>query len=497
MKWFVPADGQTAYQSKRGSADHVFLLRCMTQYAKKFKKTLFLIAIDFDGAFDRVSRSILVRKLCKFGAGVVFTTCIASIYMSTENVIFRDSDYVTYRLFSGIKQGLPLSPMLFLFYINDIFDFFGSIYRGGKNVFQCLHLLIHADDATILAHHRSEAICKLRSLVQYCKLNEIIPQYSKCEFSVVCGTDADRESIPFENSYLQHSPHLEILGSHITGSASIKEEMQLHMQKRHMSVIKFYNFIRSNRSAPLKVKLNILRSCVTGSILHHCEAFGDQIPKDLEASYMKMLKSCFNVRVSTPNHLVLIESGFLPLRAVVYCRQLKFYQRFTDSIQTNSRRHKVLIFLQQNLTRYLKHYETLYSKYSSTEDIITEFRNETKTQVYKFANEGRYKYEIYTKINPDLSKSPFLDIYHPTASDIVKFRLGCHRLPIETGRWRGVARAERHCTACGVLGDERHALYSCSLIFREDIVLDEYLHNVWYQPDIFKVFKRLKEAKFL
>ena len=81
------------------------------------------------------------------------------------------------------------------------------------------------------------------------------------------------------------------------GSASIKEEMQLHMQKRHMSVIKFYNFIRSNRSAPLKVKLNILRSCVTGSILHHCEAFGDQIPKDLEASYMKMLKSCFNVRV--------------------------------------------------------------------------------------------------------------------------------------------------------------------------------------------------------
>ena len=62
--WFVPADGQTAYQSELGSADHVFLLRCMTQYAKKYKKTLILIAIDFDGAFDRVPRSSLVRKLC-------------------------------------------------------------------------------------------------------------------------------------------------------------------------------------------------------------------------------------------------------------------------------------------------------------------------------------------------------------------------------------------------------------------------------------------------
>ena len=90
-KWFKPADGQTAYQSKLGCADHVFLLRCMTQYAKKYKTTLFLIAIDFDGAFDRVSRSLLVRKLCKFGAGSIFTACIASIYMSTDNIIFRDS----------------------------------------------------------------------------------------------------------------------------------------------------------------------------------------------------------------------------------------------------------------------------------------------------------------------------------------------------------------------------------------------------------------------
>ena len=68
-------------------------------------------------------RSLLIRKLCKFGAGTIFTACVASIYMSTDNVIFRDSEYITYKLFSGIKQGLPLSPLLFLFYINDIFDF--------------------------------------------------------------------------------------------------------------------------------------------------------------------------------------------------------------------------------------------------------------------------------------------------------------------------------------------------------------------------------------
>ena len=35
-KWFVPADKQTAYQEERGSADHVFLFRCMSQHAKRY-----------------------------------------------------------------------------------------------------------------------------------------------------------------------------------------------------------------------------------------------------------------------------------------------------------------------------------------------------------------------------------------------------------------------------------------------------------------------------
>ena len=495
-RWFTPADEQTAYTPERGSPDHVFLIRCMLQYAKRTKQTLFLIAIDFDGAFDRVCRSTLIKKLCLFGAGAVFTACLASIYMCTDNIIYRGDSNVKFKLYSGIKQGLPLSPLLFLFYINDIFDFFGALYDGGKKFFDVLHILIHADDATIIASSRNDAICKLKTMLIYCGLNKIIPQFTKCEFLVANGTEEDRAPLPFGDTSLDCVEHLLLLGSHLTHHASLFDEGELHMKKRFSSVVKYYNFLRSNRSAPTKVKMKVLRSCVTTSLLHNCEAFGPDIPKDLEPTYLKLLKSCFNVRSSTPNFILYIESGFLPIKFIIYLRQYKFYKRFRQSIHAKSRREKMMSLLLEQQTKFLKHYEKLVSNYASTDEILNEGLDFVKQKIRTFATNGRSKFSMYLKLNPNLETSPFLHIVHPTASDIIRFRVGSHYLPIETGRWCRKQRHERLCTSCGTIGDEEHILYHCSLISRVDLSIDD-VSSLWFQPDVYELFSRIKAAKFL
>ena len=498
-KWFKPADEQTAYQEKKGGADHVFLLRCMGQFAKKFKKKLFLIAIDFDGAFDRVSRAHLIRKLCLFGAGKIFSACLASIYMCTNNVIFRGTSHVMYKLYSGIKQGLPSSPMLFLFYINDVFNFLGAIYDGAKDIFDIIHILIHADDATIIATCRESAVKKLKSMLEYCNLNYIIPQFTKCEFIVVNGDQEDHMPLPFGDHVLPNVDHIVLLGSHLSESASLKVEMEMHMKKRYKSVIKFYNFMRSNKLAPLKVKLKVLKACVGNSLLYNCETFGASMPKDLEPTYIKLLKCCLGVRSNTPNDIVYIESGFLPIKAVALMRQLKFYERFFDTVEKNSRRDKMLKFLteEENRTAYIQYYEDLSMKYSSKEDIVREFREQLRERIRHKANSGHYKYTIYTRINPDLNPSHLINSLHPTSLLMVRFRLGSHNFPIETGRWIRRPRPERLCGACGELGDEEHVLFRCSLVRRDDLSVEGNLSEIWDKPDTFELFKRIKSANFL
>ena len=501
-QWFIPSDQQTAYQEKLSCADHVFLERCLIAYARKVKEKLFLISIDFDGAFDRVSRSVLIRKLCKFGAGTLFVTCIASMYLKTDNVIFQGDDHIVYTLYAGIKQGLPLSPLLFLFYINDIFCYFQNSYANSNacnSIFELIHLLVHADDATIIASTREKAVSKLRTLLEYCKQNWIIPQFSKCEFIAVNGMDEDVEPLPFGEKFLKHVRHLNPLGSHLSATGKLVDDLKLHMDARYKSCIKYYNFLRANQFAPLIVKVKVLKACVVNSLLYNCETFGHCVPKELERMYTKLIRSTFNVRANTPALLLYVETGFLPIKALVLARQYKFFSRYKSCVNGKIT-PKVTLFnrLMAEPTDYIQHYIDLCNKYENYDDIYKECINEVKTKIRELAQRiDKYKFTIYSELNPELQKSSFITQPHPLSRDIIRFRLGSHSLPIETGRWARKQRADRKCIECGVLGDERHALFTCPKIDRSDLTLPNSICDIWNSDDIFTLVERMKNANIL
>ena len=498
-KWFKPHDCQTAYQPGKSSADHVFLLRCLVAQAKRHKQTLYIIAADFDGAFDRISRAVLIRKLIRFGAGTVFVMCLASMYMSTDNVIFRGGEHVMYTLFSGIKQGLPLSPYLFIFYINDIFDLFENTYgKLSDNIYKLIKILIHADDVTLLAVSRADAIEKLKTLCNYCTQNYIVPQFTKCEFVAINGEEnVDTVSLPFGSSFLDHVNHLTILGSHVSSSGRLTDDLELHMKKRYSSCMKFYNFCRQNKLAPLSIKIKVLKACVVNSLLHNCETWGKPVPDGLETLYNKLIRCALNVRSNTPTLLMYIEAGLLPIKAVIEARQYKFFKRFPSTIEALSSRDHLFKALIDDPSSYLKHYILLEQRYESHQDIYKFHNDQMKIKIRNNVRNEKYRYKIYSQLNPTLEQSPFMNCLHPLTKNVVKFRLGSHKLPIETGRWNRTKREQRHCVLCNTLGDERHFMFACPSIKRDDLNLVNDISQIWSQEDVFELFKRFKDADLL
>ena len=57
----------------------------------------------------------------------------------------------------------------------------------------------------------------------------------------------------------------------------------------------------------------------------------------------------------------------------------------------------------------------------------------------------------------------FLRLGYRQTYTFVRFKLGCHHLAIETGRWDGTPRMSRVCQRCqqGALDDERHLVFEC------------------------------------
>ena len=165
-----------------------------------------------------------------------------------------------------------------------MFDFLDSIFgMNNNNVFDNLHILIHADDANLIATTRDLMIRKLNSVLKYCQLNSIVLQITKCFFTAVNASPEDKELL---RDGVEYRDHLEILGSHI--SESLKYDLELHMKKRFKNVIKYFNYVRENQLAPISVRLKVLKACVMSTLLYNCETFGQKVPEGLEQLYYKI-----------------------------------------------------------------------------------------------------------------------------------------------------------------------------------------------------------------
>ena len=340
-------------------------------------------------------------------------------------------------------------------------------------------------------------IQKLKSVLQYCKINSIVLQASKCFFTVLNSTMADKQPLLItSNDSVEFRDHLEILGSHI--SDSLKKDLELHYKKRFKNVIKFFNYVKSNRLAPVSVKLKVLKASMS-ALLHNCEAFGPKIPEGLDLMYFKMMRAALGVRSNVSKLTLMVESGCLPLDCLIRSRQLKFYRRFNDSVKGNSIRDRIFQELLNNKSDFLKHYTDLDESYISSDDLKAEQTKLVHTKIRNLAadKDKHYKYWVYLQLNPELKPSPFLGRIDKVGKAMTKFRLGSHKLKIETGRWSRVPRDERLCGTCNVLGDERHCIYDCVEIPRGDLDLPTDISSIWSYARVNVLFKRIIDAEYL
>ena len=198
--------------------------------------------------------------------------------------------------------------------------------------------------------------------------------------------------------------------------------------------------------------------------------------KPIEVLYMSALKSLLGVRKQTPNQVVLAECGALEMKELVR----KYQKNFIDTKLSDPEEPltKVYNLCQQNDTTAFRCLQRARSYvFDATERRAESMRTNTKT-----------KTKTYMSINPSLSVHDMYtstDKYVPDyrRTEMTRFRVGSHRLRIETGRWTRTPPELRLCS-CGLntVQDETHVVFHClyteELRVKYNVGNDKPLHEV-------------------
>jgi hypothetical protein len=89
-------------------------------------KNHFLISIDAENAFDKIQHHFMIKALRKLGIEGMYFNIVKAVYdKPTANIILNGKRLKPFPLKSRMRQGCPLSPLLF----NIVLEFLARTIR--------------------------------------------------------------------------------------------------------------------------------------------------------------------------------------------------------------------------------------------------------------------------------------------------------------------------------------------------------------------------------
>jgi hypothetical protein len=135
-----------------------------------------IIYTDFSKAFDTVSHTLLIEKLCHVGfSGNLLNWFKSYLLGRYQRVVVDGAASRWIKVTSGVPQGSIIGPLMFLIYINDLPD-----------ILKHSNPLLFADDTKIYANVRSVDDCQLiqddlDALCHWCKIWKLDLNIAKCK----------------------------------------------------------------------------------------------------------------------------------------------------------------------------------------------------------------------------------------------------------------------------------------------------------------------------
>jgi hypothetical protein len=266
------SEEQAGFRKDRSTVHQILMLRLLAEKAKRQGKKIYNCFIDFQKAFDTIKHKIIWAMLKSYGVQTKMITLLQKIYEKSQSAVRIGNDYGEwFQTDVGTRQGDPLSPLLFIAYLERVMDQVRQNTCGINIGGIVINNLRFADDIDLI----DEDASSLQRLVEQTKTaaeqSGLMLNTNKTK-TMVFGDRNIESSIHVAGNTIENVEKFEYLGSLLTWDNNCSEEIKRRIGKA-TGALASLKHIWNSKKLKIENKLRILTTCVFSVLLYASETW--------------------------------------------------------------------------------------------------------------------------------------------------------------------------------------------------------------------------------
>uniref|UniRef100_A0A8C6KY55 Reverse transcriptase domain-containing protein n=1 Tax=Nothobranchius furzeri TaxID=105023 RepID=A0A8C6KY55_NOTFU len=318
---------QCGFRPGRGTLDQLYTLRGILEGAWEFAQPVYMCFVDLEKAFDRVPRGALWGVLREYGVPGPLIRAVRSLYDRCQSLVrIAGSKSGSFPVRVGLRQGCPLSPILFITFMDRISRHsqgVEGIRFGGLRI----RSLLFADDVVLLASSERDLQLSLERFAAECEAAGMRISSSKSETMVLIQKRVEC-LLRVRDEVLPQVEEFKYLGVLFISEGKLEREIDSRIGAASAVMRALYRSVVVKRELSQKEKLSIYRSIYVPTLTygHELWVVTERTRSQIEAAEISFLHRVagLSLRDRVRSSVIREGLGVDPLLLHIKRRQLRW-----------------------------------------------------------------------------------------------------------------------------------------------------------------------------
>ena len=322
---------QGGSRPNRSASDQLFLIRACIDHAKYTKRCIFIKLYDFTQCFDGMWLEDSIISLKDIGIPYEVLSLIKNLNTTSEIIVKTPvGNTPSFTVKNIVKQGTVLGPTLCSASTAECCDehVTGGVSIGSTSI----KSLAYVDDILDADEDADDASDSHNTVLEFTSKKRLELSWKKCALLVINSTKKTKiPKLPINGKPIKREVSAKYLGDFINEKGSNTDLIADRVKKGDGCCVNILAMVQDINfgSHTIETVLLLYNAIFIATVLYNAQSWSritNNEMKKLKVCQMSLLKRVLKTPASSPNAVVQLELGVIPIEYEIFKKRLMFLQ---------------------------------------------------------------------------------------------------------------------------------------------------------------------------